>query len=97
MMTKRTLLGVGVTLLALTLLIPGRASAESYDCDTSDHPARYFVYPIHAVGKGIETFVTRPIHWLVSQPKLRYVFGHTSKPRREDYTGNFDLYQRYQY
>ncbi|MCX7625481.1 MAG: hypothetical protein N2Z21_04645 [Candidatus Sumerlaeaceae bacterium] len=96
-MTKRTWLGVGVTLLALSVLAPGRVAAESYDCDTSDHPARYLVYPIHAVGKGIETFVTRPIHWLVSQRKLRYVFGHTSKPRREDYTGNFDLYQRYQY
>ncbi len=77
--------------------MPGQVAAETYDCDSSDHPVRYLVYPIHAVGKGIETFVTRPIHWLVSQPKLRYVFGHTSKPRREDYTGNFELYERYQY
>jgi len=76
---------------------PGLAVADSYDCDSSDHPARYAVYPIHALGKGIEIFVTRPIHWLVSQPKLRYVFGHASAPRRDDYAGDPDLYQRYQY
>jgi hypothetical protein len=90
-------LGVIAAVAAFACATPGRVAAETYDCDSSDHPGRYLVYPIHAFGKGIETFVTRPIHWLVSQPKLRYVFGHTSKPRREDYTGNFDLYERYQY
>ena len=96
-MKIRPLKAAMVAVLLLTVCRPGQVAAETYDCDSSDHPARYLVYPIHAVGKGIETFVTRPIHWLVSQPKLRYVFGHTSKPRREDYTGDFNLYQRYQY
>ncbi|MGB9691253.1 MAG: hypothetical protein ACPL7D_03715 [Candidatus Sumerlaeaceae bacterium] len=96
-MNIRSVIAATVAVVGLLSLAPNRAFAETYDTDSSDHPARYFVYPIHAFGKGIETFVTRPIHWLVSQPKLRYVFGHTSKPRREDYTGNFDLYERYQY
>jgi len=96
-MTTRMFLGVIAAVAAFACATPGRVAAETYDCDSSDHPGRYLVYPIHAFGKGIETFVTRPIHWLVSQPKLRYVFGRTSKPRREDYTGNFDLYERYQY
>jgi len=96
-MKKSVLVLAAAIALAACVLPPSAARAEMYDCDSSDHPARYFVYPIHAFGKGIETFVTRPIHWLVSRPKFRYVFGHTSNPRREDYTGDFDLYQRYQY
>jgi hypothetical protein len=86
--------GVCVTLVAMT---PSPLKAETYDCENSDHPARYVVYPIHALGKGIETFVTRPIHWLVSRPKFRHVFGHVSNPKSDDYSGDFDLYQRYAY
>ena len=96
-MTRLTKFGVAASLLAAVSFCPGISRADSYDTDDSDHPVKYFVYPIHAYGKGIEYFVTRPIHWVVSQPKLRYVFGHTSNPRHDDYWGDWDLYQRYSY
>ena len=76
---------------------PTVAKADSYYTDDSDHPFRYAAHLFHAYGKGIEYFVTRPAHWVVSQPKARYIFGHTSHPRTDDYWGDFDLYQRYSY
>lgn len=86
-----------IAVTACVLLLPGIACADTYDTDDSDHPLRYVSYPFHAYCKGIEYFVTRPIHWVVSQPKTRYVFGHSSNPRTDDYWGDFDLYQRYSY
>ncbi len=96
-MKSSHILVAGMVIAASLAISPRPALAETYDCDSSDHPARYVIYPVHAVGKAIETFVTRPIHWVVSRPKLRYIFGHTSNPKTEDYTGDFELYQRYQY
>jgi hypothetical protein len=86
-----------VAVAAWIMMAPGTVCADTYDTDDSDHPLRYVIHPIHAYGKGIEYFVTRPIHWIVSQPKARYVFGHVSYPRTEDYWGDFNLYQRYSY
>lgn len=83
--------------LALISFVPQGAKAADYDTDDTDYPLRYFIYPIHAYGKGIEYFVTRPINWVVSQPRCRYVFGNVSHPRTDDYWGDFDLYQRYSY
>lgn len=84
-------------LAACVLFAPGSACADTYAVNDSDHPIRYISYPFHAYGKGWEYFVTRPIHWVVSQPKTRYIFGHVSHPRTDDYWGDFDLYQRYSY
>lgn len=84
-------------LAAALWMVPSGAKADPYDCEDSDNPIRYFVYPIHAYGKGLEYFITRPAHWVVSRPKLRYVFGHVSHPRTDDYWGDFDLYERYSY
>jgi hypothetical protein len=79
------------------LLCPTTTQAHSYDTDDSDHPLRYVIYPIHAVGKGLEYAVTRPIHYGVSGCKSRYIFGHVSHPSKDDYWGDWDLYQRYSY
>jgi hypothetical protein len=83
--------------LSAILLIPSIGAADSYDTGESDHLFRYAAYPLHAVGKGIECFVTRPVHWFVSRPCNRYIFGHVSNPRTDDYWGDKDLYQRYSY
>ena len=83
--------------LAVAALWPTQSRAENYDTDQSDYPLRYLIYPIHAEGKAIEYIITRPAHWVVSQPKMRYIFGHVSNPRHDDYWGDFDLYQRYSY
>ncbi len=95
MKATRILLVAGAALCLASYASPVRA--ESYDPDDSDHPIRYAGYAFHAVGWGIETVVTRPIHWFVSRPKMRNVFGKVSQPRTDDYTGDADLYQRYSY
>ncbi len=89
--------GVTAAVLAAAILAPASADAHSYDVDDSGHPFRYIAYPLHALGKGIEYGFTRPIHKCVSQPKNRYIFGHVSHPRTDDYWGDYDLYQRYSY
>ncbi len=88
---------LGAAMLSLVAFAPTAAQAEDYSPTDSAHPFRLISYPVHAVGKGIETLVTRPVTWFVSRPKARYVFGKTSNPRKDDYTGDFDLYQRSSY
>jgi hypothetical protein len=71
--------------------------AEDYNPQRSEHPFRYMAYGLHAVGKVGEVFVTRPINWVVSRPKMRNVFGKVSQPRTDDYWGDPDQYQRMSY
>ena len=97
MTTKLKRFGVAFAVAGSMVVGCSGAFADTYDTDDSDHPLRYVVHPIHAYGKGLEYIVTRPIHWAVSRPKLRYIFGHVSHPRHEDYCGDPDLYQRYSY
>lgn len=85
------------SLVAVLASMPTVSIADTYDTDDSDHPLRYVGHVAHAYGKFYEYMITRPAHWVVSQPKARYVFGHVSHPRTDDYWGDFDLYQRYSY
>lgn len=82
---------------AAVLTVPSVSQAHSYESDDDGHPLRYIAYPVHAIGLGLEYAVTRPIHWGVSQCKSRYIFGHVSHPRTDDYWGDWNLYQRYSY
>ncbi len=82
---------------AAALALPNNACAESYDTDDSDNPLRLLFVPFHAYGKLLEYTVTRPAHYIISQPKCRYIFGKVSNPRTDDYWGDWDLYQRYSY
>jgi hypothetical protein len=56
--------------------------AHSYQ-RTNDHPLRILAYPFYAVGIFLEYTVTRPIHWIVSQPNCDVIFGHQSSPDDE--------------
>ena len=76
---------------------PTTASAHSYDSDDSAHPFRLLAYPFHAIGRGLEHGVTRKIHYCVSQPKNRYIYGHVSHPSKDNYWGDYDQYQRASY
>jgi hypothetical protein len=96
MKTLMRFLAVGLAVAAVQFA-PSVCRAETYDADDTDYPLHYFWYPIHAVGKGIEYTVTRPIHWIVSQPKSRYIFGHVSNPRTDNYWGDWNQYQRQSY
>ena len=92
----RTIVVTG-SMLAVLVSVPAVSLADSYKAGDSDHVFRYISYPAHAVGKGLEMFVTRPIHCIVSQPKWRHIFGHVSRPNTDDYHGDANLYQRYSY
>jgi hypothetical protein len=96
-MTLKFRLFLSAAAAAALLACPSIVQAHNYDSDDDGHPLRYIAYPIHAVGKGLEYAVTRPIHYGVSQCKARYIFGHVSHPKTDDYWGDWDLYQRYSY
>jgi len=49
---------------------------DSYD-DSESNPLRLAAYALNPAGYAIEWMVMRPIHFLVSQPQLERVFGHT--------------------
>ncbi len=89
--------GMAFVVAAALALTPSTASAHSYDSDDSAHPFRLISYPFHALGRGIEHGFTRPVHKCVSQPRNRYIYGHVSHPRTENYNGDYDMYQRSSY
>jgi hypothetical protein len=69
-------------LLVLVLaasLFGGAATASAHDAydDSQAHPLRLIAFAVHPVGFALEWTVTRPIHFLVSHPRLERVFGHT--------------------
>ena len=90
---------IGITCVALAgmAFMPQGASAHDFDSDDSAHPFRLLSYPFHALGRGVEYGVARPVHHYVSQPCNRWWFGHTSHPRVDDYWGDRDQYQRLSY
>jgi hypothetical protein len=59
------------------LVVPATGHAhDAYD-DTQSNPLRLVAYALNPAGYAIEWLVMRPIHFVVSQPKLERVFGHT--------------------
>jgi hypothetical protein len=53
-----------------------RAWAHDAYNDADSHPLKLLSYPVAAVGYMIEWTLTRPIHFLVSQPTLQPVFNY---------------------
>ena len=71
-----------IPLVCAFLAIAGaQALAHDYDSDDSDYPLRYAAYVVHPVGIAVEYAVLRPIHWVVSRPHLRVIFGHDPRPK----------------
>jgi hypothetical protein len=84
---KRLLLGLGV---AAWLTAAGTARAhDAYD-DSQSHPLRLVAYVLHPAGFAAEWLVTRPVHFLVSQPQLERIFGHTP---HESPFGDYEAYE----
>jgi hypothetical protein len=84
---KRLLL---VFVLALWAALPGSARAhDAYD-DTQSHPLRLAAYALHPAGYALEWLVMRPIHFVVSNPSLEPVFGHTA---HEPSFGGYEAYE----
>jgi hypothetical protein len=66
-------------ILALVTVIVGAPSAsrahDAYD-DSESHPLRIVAYALHPVGWAIEWIAMRPMHFMVSNPRLEPIFGH---------------------
>lgn len=84
---KRLLLAL---VLALGAVAPGSVLAhDAYD-DTQSHPLRLAAYALHPAGYALEWLVMRPIHFIVSNPTLEPVFGHTA---HEPQFGGYEPYE----
>lgn len=81
---KKTLLAAAFAISLLAL--PSVSQAHVYDSDDSDHPLRYVAYALHPIGVAAEYAVLRPIHWVVSRPKLACIFGHEPDRQKEQGT-----------
>ena len=71
---------VVVIAAAVLLLAPMAVAGDNYDDSEDTHPLRIVAYPVHAVGYLLERLVARPLHAIVSQPKLEPIFGHDKHP-----------------
>jgi len=64
---------IGTVMLLWLVSMPVGASAhDAYD-DSQSHPLQLAAYALHPVGFALEWLVMRPIHFVVSQPKLEPV------------------------
>lgn len=66
----------------------GRAH-DAYD-DSQSNPLRLIAYGVNPIGYALEWLVMRPIHFVVSQPNLERIFGHT--PHEAPF-GDYQAYQ----
>jgi hypothetical protein len=68
-----------LTALALATamtLSSGRAQAHDAYSDAESHPLKLASYPVAAAGFAVEWLLTRPVHFIVSQPSLQRVFNY---------------------
>lgn len=72
---RRFVLGLAVAVWLVGAAVPASAH-DAYD-DSQAHPLRLAAYALNPVGFLLEWTVTRPIHFVVSQPRLERIFGHT--------------------
>ncbi len=70
-----------VFVVGVVLAMARPVAAHDYQRGESDYPLRYVAYAIYPFGIALEYGVTRPIHWAVSRPYARVIFGH--EPRND--------------
>lgn len=79
-----------VLVLALWAVAPGSVRAhDAYD-DSQSHPLRLAAYALNPAGFALEWLVMRPIHFVVSNPGLEQIFGHTA---HESGFGGYEPYE----
>jgi hypothetical protein len=63
--------------LAAAVALPGdRAAAHDAYSDAESHPLKLMSYPVALAGFALEWLLTRPVHFIVSQPTLQPVFNY---------------------
>jgi hypothetical protein len=80
-----------LTLALAAALIGAPCVARAHDAydDSQSHPLQLLAYAVYPAGFLLEWAAMRPIHFLVSQPQLERVFGHS--PHQSPFTG-YDPY-----
>jgi len=71
---KRALLGFALASALVLSSGPARAH-DAYD-DSQSHPLLLTSYVIYPVGFALEWLITRPIHFVASNPRLEPISGH---------------------
>ena len=72
---KRLLLGL-VVLVGLGGAPTVAQAHYAYD-DSQSHPLRVVAYAVYPVGYLLEWLIFRPMHFVISQPKIERMVGHT--------------------
>jgi hypothetical protein len=85
---RRLLMTVALTVALVGMSVPAFAH-DAYD-DSQTHPLRLAAYAVNPVGWAMEWVVFRPIHFLVSNPQLERIFGHTP---HEDPFSEYNAYE----
>ncbi|HJQ83357.1 MAG TPA: hypothetical protein VKA21_04730 [Candidatus Binatia bacterium] len=62
---------------------------DAYD-DSESHPLRLAAYGLHPVGWALEWVAMRPLHFLVSNPRVEHIFGHVP---HETPFGSYEPYE----
>jgi hypothetical protein len=76
---KKWVVGLPAVLLAAVVLATATpVAAHEYQRGESDHPLRCVAYVLYPIGIACEYGCKRPMHWVVSQPYARIIFGHDS-------------------
>jgi hypothetical protein len=84
-----------LTLAFATALVAVPSSSRAHDAydDSEANPLRLAAYALHPVGWALEWTVMRPIHFLVSNPRLEPIFGHVP---HESPWGGYEWYPQSQ-
>jgi len=80
------------SLALVAVVMGGAATARAHDAydDSESHPLRLIAYVVHPVGWLTEWMVTRPIHFIASNPQLERISGHVP---HENPFGDYEAYE----
>jgi hypothetical protein len=85
---RRSLISLALATTVIAAPLTARAH-DAYD-DSESHPLRLAAYAVSPVGFALEWLVTRPIHFVVSNPQLERIFGHVP---HENPFGPYEAYE----
>ena len=85
---KRLLFTLAVAVALTGTPMTARAH-DAYD-DSESNPLRLAAYALHPAGWAIEWMFMRPIHFVVSNPRLERIFGHVP---HESPFGGYEPYE----
>lgn len=83
-MTRNRLAKLSLSVLAaaaiLASALPAQAHTYRRNSSADENPVRFVAYFVHPIGIALEYLITRPVHYIVSQPHLDILCGHKAHP-----------------